>query len=202
MKSTNLRLQFGMERKTFFATNEKVRNYRSDDIGLYILSKLPLKSLKRFECVHRAWSLLYKNTHFMNMFLNNFLFNLNCCSYYYGASLLYSYSWMNPIIKMFFYSLYFPLANQFDFRIFGVVSINDILSPWIWSFGRNYTVEPDYRGNQGILSQVELIESSILDDATIFFVGNDATNSVDVCIFFSNLHGFGYDHVINDYKVV
>ena len=92
MKSTNLRLQFGMERKTFFATNEKVRNYRSDDIGLYILSKLPLKSLKRFECVHRAWSLLYKNTHFMNMFLNNFLFNLNCCSYYYGASLLYSYS--------------------------------------------------------------------------------------------------------------
>lgn len=93
MKSTNLRLQFGMERKTFFAINEKVRNYRPDYIGLYILSKLrPLKSLKRFECVHRAWSLLCKNTHFMNIFLNNFLFNLNCCSYYYGASLLYSYS--------------------------------------------------------------------------------------------------------------
>jgi len=78
---------------------------------------------------------------------------------------------MNPIIKMFFYSLYFPLENQFDFLIFGVGSINDIL----------YLHEYDHLGETILLnltteaikvlllSQVELIELSILDDATIFF---------------------------------
>jgi molecular chaperone HtpG len=62
-----------MEKKTMVATNEKVSNYIPDEISYSILSKLPLKSLKRFECVQKSWSLLFENHHFMNMFRNNFL---------------------------------------------------------------------------------------------------------------------------------
>ncbi|KEH18990.1 putative F-box associated interaction domain-containing protein [Medicago truncatula] len=44
-----------------------------DDIALSILSKLPLKSLTRFTCAKKPWSLLFQNPHFMNLFRTNFI---------------------------------------------------------------------------------------------------------------------------------
>ncbi|XP_045802437.1 F-box/kelch-repeat protein At3g06240-like [Trifolium pratense] len=44
-----------------------------NDIAFSILSKLPLKSLKRFTCVQKSWSLLFQNSHFMDMFRTNFI---------------------------------------------------------------------------------------------------------------------------------
>jgi hypothetical protein len=56
-------------------TNEKVSTYISDDLSFSILSKLPLKSFKRFQCVRKSWSLLYENHHFMSIFRSDFLSN-------------------------------------------------------------------------------------------------------------------------------
>lgn len=56
------------------ATNrQKVINHIHDDIALLIVSKLPVKSLKRFGCVCKSWTLLFKNTHFMSIYRNNFI---------------------------------------------------------------------------------------------------------------------------------
>jgi len=44
-----------------------------DDIAFSILSKLPLKSLTRFTCAKKSWSLLFLNPHFMNLFRTNFI---------------------------------------------------------------------------------------------------------------------------------
>jgi molecular chaperone HtpG len=44
-----------------------------DDLAISILSKLPLKSLKRFTCVQKSWSHFFENAHFMNMFRSNFI---------------------------------------------------------------------------------------------------------------------------------
>ncbi|XP_058764229.1 F-box/kelch-repeat protein At3g06240-like [Vicia villosa] len=44
-----------------------------DDIAFSILSKLCIKSLKRFECVCKSWSLLFDNPDFMTMYRNFFL---------------------------------------------------------------------------------------------------------------------------------
>jgi hypothetical protein len=66
----------------------KVRNYIPDDLALCIVSKLPLKSLKRFGCVRKSWSLLFDNDHFMNMFRNNFISYHH--SYYDDTSLMLS----------------------------------------------------------------------------------------------------------------
>ncbi|CAI8594654.1 unnamed protein product [Vicia faba] len=76
-----------MEKISMAATKKKVSKYVPDDIVFMILSKLPIKSLKRFECVRKSWSLLIENTSFMNMFHNNLLSNLYYCSYYDQASL-------------------------------------------------------------------------------------------------------------------
>ncbi|AES76821.1 hypothetical protein MTR_6g087660 [Medicago truncatula] len=78
-----------MEKKSATAINEKVSTtYISDEISFYILSKLPLKSFKRFECVCKSWSLLSENQHFVKVFCNNLLSNSLRGSYYNGASLI------------------------------------------------------------------------------------------------------------------
>jgi molecular chaperone HtpG len=43
-----------------------------DDIAFSILSKLPIKSLTRFTCAKKSWSLLFQNPTFMNTFRTNF----------------------------------------------------------------------------------------------------------------------------------
>ena len=68
------------------ATNVHVNNHIPDDIILSILSKLPLKSFKRFECVRKSWSLLFDDPYFITMYRNNLL--SNDCSYYDDTCLL------------------------------------------------------------------------------------------------------------------
>jgi hypothetical protein len=46
----------------------KVSNYIPDDICFDILSKLPLKSLKRFTCVCKFWANLFEKPEFMRMY--------------------------------------------------------------------------------------------------------------------------------------
>ena len=77
-----------MEKTTVVVTNEMVSTRVYDDIALSILSKLSLKSFKRFECVRISWSLLFENHHFMTMIHSNFLSNSFRCSYYDGGSLV------------------------------------------------------------------------------------------------------------------
>ncbi|KAK2377562.1 F-box/kelch-repeat protein [Trifolium repens] len=65
---------------TVASSDVQVSNHIPDDIVFSILSKLSLKSFKRFECVCKSWSLLFDNTYFMTMYRNNLL--TKNCSYY------------------------------------------------------------------------------------------------------------------------
>jgi len=54
--------------------NDKVSSiYIHDNVSFIILSKLPLKSLKRFTCECKSWSLLFENPNFMKMFRKKFM---------------------------------------------------------------------------------------------------------------------------------
>jgi molecular chaperone HtpG len=46
-------------------------SYIPDDIAFSILSKLCIKSLNRFSCACKSWSLLFQNPNFLKMFRNN-----------------------------------------------------------------------------------------------------------------------------------
>ncbi|CAI8595107.1 unnamed protein product [Vicia faba] len=60
-----------------FVTTEKVSSHVPNDLAISIISKLPLKSLVRFRCIRKSWSLLFENPHFMNMYRINFASNDN-----------------------------------------------------------------------------------------------------------------------------
>ncbi|GAU21654.1 hypothetical protein TSUD_251380 [Trifolium subterraneum] len=62
------------------SSNVQVSNHIPDDIVFSILSKLSLKSFKRFECVCKSWSILFDNPYFMTMYHNHLL--TKYCSYY------------------------------------------------------------------------------------------------------------------------
>jgi len=47
--------------------------YIPNDLAIPILSKLPLKSLKRFTCVKKSFSVLFQSPDFMSMFRTNFI---------------------------------------------------------------------------------------------------------------------------------
>ncbi|XP_039683738.1 F-box/kelch-repeat protein At3g06240 [Medicago truncatula] len=176
------------------ARNNKVRNYIPDDLTQSILSNLSLKSLNRFRCVRKSWSTLFENPSFISLLRNNFLFNNH--DYYEDTSLLlhqivtddefvlYSLSgerfeigtkidWPNPFEE-----------NKPNFDISGSCSINGILCLI------NYS-EPNTRA---VLWNPTTQEFKVIPTSPFEFVPH-----MDVDIL---RHGFGYDCVTNDYKII
>jgi uncharacterized membrane protein len=58
-------------------TSNKIRNYLNHDVIIFILSELPLKSFKRFECVCKSWSTLFQDSYFNTIYTNNVISNNN-----------------------------------------------------------------------------------------------------------------------------
>ncbi|CAI8589863.1 unnamed protein product [Vicia faba] len=72
--------------KSVCVTNVTVNNHIPEDLSFSILSKLPIKSLKRFGCVRKSWSILFENLYFLNMYQNYFISNNH--SYYDDTSII------------------------------------------------------------------------------------------------------------------
>ncbi|XP_058722628.1 F-box/kelch-repeat protein At3g06240-like [Vicia villosa] len=175
-----------------------------DDIVFIILSKLPIKSFKRFECVRKSWSLLIENTDFMNMFRDNFLSNLHCCSYYDQASL---FMLVHGRHDEFFYSfsgekleskvrldISNPFVNQEeevfvgDISIFGFGSINGTFCL------------SGYGSHKIVLWNPSRDEFNRIPPSPAESILPEAARGI--CDVTPYIHGFGYDHSTCDYKVI
>ncbi|AES92463.1 putative F-box domain-containing protein [Medicago truncatula] len=175
--------------------------YIPDDISFSILSKLPLKSFKRFECVRRSWSLLFQT----QQFIRTFLFNSHRFSYYNGSSLLLRDFEFG---KNDFYSIFGerfqnkvkldfpnPFANHCDFVILGFGSVNGIIC----------LHEDDYYGKT-VLWNPSTNTIKLIPPTPNEFIESSISNSnvedfVRIIDTYYN-HGFGYDELINDYKLI
>ncbi|MCH87173.1 F-box protein [Trifolium medium] len=185
-----------MEKKSVAVTNKKVSKYIPEEISFSILSKLPVKSLKQFECVQKSWSLLFENHYFMNMFRNNFL------SYSDPASLMVRVFENKKQVFYHFYGEKYENKVKLDWlnsseevdnctSMFGFGSVNGTLClKGYVNYGQIVLWNPTTQTTK-VLPPGEA-ESSIPDNAKDY---------ADVCVL-SYLHGFGYDHVRNDYKVI
>ncbi|GAU14431.1 hypothetical protein TSUD_249710 [Trifolium subterraneum] len=208
------------------ATNVRVNNHIPDDIILSILSKLPLKSFKRFECVRKSWSLLFDDPYFVTMYRNNFL--SKDCSYYDDTCLLvgvsvtegceYYYAPMGCVIVDDLYSL---SGENFE---------NSVKLDWPNSFPEDEDLDPD--GDVDSLSSEEDYSGfGIIGSASVngilclcafhhfdwkLILWNPTTNECKVIrsspaeserLFMSGAvipghHLVGYDHIKDDYKVI
>jgi molecular chaperone HtpG len=194
-----------MKKKSVAARNDKVssnnNNYIPDDIAFSILSKLPLKSFKRFECVNKSWSLLFenhrffnmfRNHHFMKMFRDNILFNSsNRCSYYEDASILlkdygnglyslYGHKFENKV------KLDSPFGNHDGTRYLGFGSVNGILLD-----SEKYMFWNPATPALKLLPESMVFESLNLSD-----------DDYSMLYHSTYFNGFGYDDVTDDYKVI
>ncbi|XP_058782880.1 putative F-box protein At3g16210 [Vicia villosa] len=172
---------------TLSDSNVEVRNHIPDDIVFSILSKLSLRSLKRFQCVCKPWSLLFDNSYFMTMYRNYFISKDH--SFYDDVSLflhlvddlndedaLYSLSGerFEKIVKL-------DWPNNYSFDILGPISFNGTLC-----LGH-------YDNSHKIMSWNST--------TTEFKIIYDSSNS---CFpdFSYNHCQVGYDHVKDDYKMI
>jgi molecular chaperone HtpG len=172
-----------------------------DDLALSILSKLPLKSLKRFTCVRKSWSLVFDNPYFMSMYCHNFISNRH---YANDNSCL--------LLKKFYPSeLIWMSRERFGER----VNLDwlpppppprDIHSRYFYLLGYG-------NGIHGILC---ICEPNHLSKDELAIIWNPTTGeslivppspfSLDDVPSYYNFHvshcGFGYDHASDDYKLI
>ncbi|XP_057425336.1 F-box/kelch-repeat protein At3g06240-like [Lotus japonicus] len=164
----------------------------SDEVVFSILSKLPLKSLKRFICIHKSFSLLLEDSYFMTTFRTNFISKLH--SYYHHTSLLLLQADANSS-AMYLLSgesfqnrlkLHWPPPFQEDSRYVEILNsgIHGTLC-----LHRNR----GYRGDI-VLWNPSTEEFKIIPPSPI-----ESLPYMDILL---RLHGFSYDHVTDDYKVI
>lgn len=178
-------------------SNEKVSKFIPNDLVFSILSKLPQKSLNRFKCIRKTWSMLFQNPNFLKMYQTRFISNN---SYYNDAcvllkqtpldfekhSLLYLFSgerFDNKVVKLDWPSTFQDDDHDFNVNILGS-GIDGILCIY----------------SEGIISKVVLWNPAI-DEFRV--IPLKPTVSVPSYITdFDRLYGFGYDYVRDDFKVI
>jgi molecular chaperone HtpG len=184
-----------MENSTV-ATNEKVNKHIPNDLAFSIISKLSVKSLKRFGCVCKSWTILFENPHFMNIYRNNFITkNISYCddTFLLLQEIISPFSREEHSVMHLLYGERFEnnvkidLPPPFyedgcDIRIFGSVSVNGIFCL-------------SQRNNKFVLWNPTTKEFKVIPPSPIEYVPPYSDR-------FWDLHGFGYDHVRDDYKLI
>ncbi|XP_073225747.1 F-box protein CPR1-like [Cicer arietinum] len=190
--------------KFVVATNVKVSNHIPDDLAFFILSKLSIKSLYRFGCVRKAWTLLFENPQFMIMYRNYFLYNNH--SYYDGASILLSHCLVpsgepGEQNELLYSTLYLLSGDRFE---------NRVKLDWPPPFHEDDSFI-DILSSVCVNGTLCLTQGSNLDAKCVFW--NPTTDEFKVIPpspfeyiryhdTMKTFHGFGYDHVKDDYKVI
>ncbi|XP_039688755.1 F-box/kelch-repeat protein At3g06240 [Medicago truncatula] len=185
-----------MEKSIDHVTTEKVSNHIPDDLEFFIVSKLPLKSLKRFSCVRKSWSHLFQNSNFMNMYRNYFISN-NHSSYEEDGSCLLLQQTLP----------YFP-NHRMLYLLSGETFENKVKLDW----------PPPFQDN----GQSVFILGPVMNGIVCLYQGctpiivlwNPTTDKLKVLphspiespilyeLKYVYLHGFGHDHIKDDYKVI
>jgi F-box interacting protein len=178
--------------------SDKVSNgsYIPDEISFSILSKLPLKSLNRFPCASKSWSLLFQNPYFMQLFRTNFISMHR--SLYNHTYLFLNIKEISPHPRD--GSNLYLLSAEEEFK-------NRVNLKWPVSFQQDEIY-------------IDMLDSGINDllcfsdlDQQFIALWNPATNelenlppsppeSLPFNTVWFHLHGYGYDPVNDDYKII
>jgi len=169
--------------------NDKVSSiYIHNDVSFIILSKLPLKSLKRFTCASKSWSLLFENPNFMKMFHEKFMSMHR--SLYNDTRVFLNIKEIQP----------HPEDGSTLYLLCGENKVN-LTCPHDYI----YTHMLDSGINDVLcFSDVDHEWVKLWNPATREYV-SVPPSPAQVLLFnnvWFNLHGYGYDHINEDYKII
>jgi molecular chaperone HtpG len=178
-------------------TNEKKKkmeevsngNYVHDDIVISILSKLPIKSMKRFSCVRKSWSLLLENPSFINMFVSDACIILNQSPYSNGFKFYFlsDYKFQKKLKK---FSCQPPLINPLlDFDFIQILGSDCAVNDTVCIYGVKNHVRKAILWNPAT-NKVKVIPPSLVE-----LLPPEAISDCQI-------YGFGYDHARDDYKLI
>ncbi|GAU51350.1 hypothetical protein TSUD_412980 [Trifolium subterraneum] len=181
------------------------RNCIPDDVAFSILSKLSIKSLKRFGCVCKSWSILFESTYFMTMYSKHFISHHGSHDDYHtfilanhrdddGDGLYHSeFHLLENRLKL---NLPSPLQPYPKITcILGSTSVNGIFclgqQPFRATQKSLYVLWNPLTEEFKVIppSPAELTPLHLGDDEEHMFVAH-------------NFHGFGYDQIRDDFKVI
>ncbi|RHN41305.1 putative F-box domain, galactose oxidase/kelch, beta-propeller, F-box associated interaction [Medicago truncatula] len=168
------------------ASENRVTNHIPRDLHFSVLSNLPFKSVNRFSSVHRSWYHLHENPAFLNMFLAS--------ESHYND---------HPDVKLLF-------------------NTNMTLSPRLYlCSGEHFKIESELEmefPSSFLNKNLSILGSAIHGVICLYEVSNQnnvivwnpvngqkhvlPTNHAENCISNVLVHGFGYDHVHQDFKVI
>jgi molecular chaperone HtpG len=177
-------------------TTEKVSNHIPEDLAFSVLSKLPLKSLKRFGCVSKTWSLLFQIPNFLSKFRNNCISIPH--SYYNDTSLLLHQVVYNNHDNIPVFSLHSLFGERFENRFkldFPNPFQQENPSFYILGSGSITGILCLYQRNKVVLWNPTTDEFKVIPPSS-------AESVATYWSAIAQLHGFGYDHVTDDYKII
>lgn len=182
----------------------KVRNnlHIHDDLAFSILSKLPLKSLKRFQCVRKSWSIVFENPNFMNLLRNHFLSNDNS-DYGDGDTFIFLSEADLPVTRGAFYLLSNEsFENRIKFALPPPFQENDCSLYVLSSVCINGILCIGQDTSRGLVNSFRAV---LWNPATSDFMVIPPSPDEYVPPYRSPyfmFHGFGYDHVKDGYKLI
>ncbi|XP_058732594.1 F-box/kelch-repeat protein At3g06240-like [Vicia villosa] len=193
----------------------KVLDYIPNDISFDILLKLPVKSLKRFTCVCHFWAYLFKNPLFMKMYCTHFF--LSKYEYHHNFRLLLKQReyWYEDISDIFLLSgknfenkvkLDWPPPFQMyreDTFILGS-AVNGIICIYQGSgFGNTSRINQEVVLWNPSTREFKVIPSGSFERTILkAYPPGSVFEDLPIIPTISNIHGFGYDLVTNDYKLI
>ncbi|XP_058786112.1 F-box/kelch-repeat protein At3g06240-like isoform X2 [Vicia villosa] len=179
-----------------------IRNSIPDKLALSILSKLPIKSLKRFGCIRKSWSILFENSDFMTMYTNSFishhvsdddyhtfiLSNHHATAYHLTSDYLYNseFHLLNNTVK-------FNLPPPFQQSGCHRRILNSASVKGIFCLHQEYPINLQYVLWNPATQEFLVIPRSPAD------LLQDSQNNLHLSHAFN---GFGYDQLRDDFKVI
>jgi len=212
-----------MQLKESMALTKKVSNHIPRDLSFDILSKLPLKSLKRFICVCKFWANLFEKAQFMSVYRNNFFLSRSRYDDHQNSRLLLK---VTPDFVSFGY-------NDKMFLLSGDTFENSVKLDWPPPFEEDFEgifiigsvvngilclCQGGMRGDSSYIEYKPEQKVVLWNPSTYEFkaIPNGSFEHIILKAFppgsvfedlpriptLINIHGFGYDHVTDDYKLI
>ncbi|RHN70242.1 putative F-box domain, galactose oxidase/kelch, beta-propeller, F-box associated interaction [Medicago truncatula] len=193
-------------------TKKEVSNHIPRDISFLILSKLPVKSLKRFTCVCKFWANFFEKPQFMSMYLSKYDDHHNSRLLLKQTPSFFDYDDHDYLFLLlgetFENSVKLDWPPPIDVDREGILIAGSIVNGILCLCQGNGRGDTTWIAQKVVLwnpstEEFKVIPNGSFEHAILkAFPPGTVFEDLPVINTIVNIHGFGYDPVSDDYKLI